>query len=73
MNKDKIFHFIQYRRDMKRTGELLNYMINANEACKKAAEVNNNRQFIEQCTIFSACSAELDRIYKKWKIGAYAS
>lgn len=73
MNKDKIFHFIRYRRDIKRAGELLDHMNDAHEACKKAAEINNNRQFIEQCVIFDACSAELDRIYKKWKVGAYAS
>lgn len=68
MNKDKIFHFIQYRRDMRRAAELLDRMNDAHEACKKAVKINNDGQFAEQCSIFDTCSAELDRIWKKWKI-----
>lgn len=58
MNKDKIFHPIQYRRDMKRVHELLGHMNDAYEACRKAAELNDDKQFAEQCVIFDDCNSE---------------
>lgn len=73
MNKDKIFHPIQYRRDMKRVHELLVHMNDAHEACRKAAELGDVKRFSEQCAIFNDCNSEIDSIWKKWKIGPYGS